>query len=37
MALARMKEVKEFLDLGIISQQEFDETREELKPIILGK
>jgi len=36
-AIKKMKELKEFLDLTVISQEEFDEKSEPLKKIILGK
>jgi hypothetical protein len=36
-ALKKMKELKEFLDLTVISQEEFDKKSERLKTIILGE
>jgi len=32
-----MKELKEFLDLTVISQEEFDKKSKRLKEIILGE
>tara|TARA_B100000900_G_scaffold36283_1_gene27169 strand:+ start:960 stop:1499 length:540 start_codon:yes stop_codon:yes gene_type:complete len=36
-AIDELKKLKELLDLGILSQQEYDTKSEELKSIILGK
>lgn len=36
-ALKKMKELKEFLDLTVISQEEFDKKSKRLKEIILGE
>ena len=35
-AITKFKELKELLDLGIITQKEFDKKAKELKKIILG-
>lgn len=37
MALTKIEELKKFLDLGVISKEEYDIKVAELKPIILGK
>lgn len=37
MALTKIEELKKFLDLGVISKEEYDLKVAELKPIILGK
>ena len=36
-ALAKLKEAKDLLDLGLMSSEEFEKMREELKTIILEK
>ena len=36
-AMTLLKEKKDLLDLGIISQEEFDKVKNELTPILLGK
>jgi len=36
-AIIRIKELKELLDMGIITQDEFDSEAVELKKIILSK
>ena len=35
-ALAKMKEAKDLLDLGIMSQSDYDALKEKLTPIILN-
>ena len=36
-AIAKLKEAKDLLDLGLMSSEEFEKMREELKTIILEK
>ena len=36
-AIAKLKEQKDLLDLGIISQEDYDKLRKELTPIIMNK
>ena len=36
-AIAKLKESKDLLDLGIINQQEYDKLKAELTPIITKK
>ena len=36
-AIAKLKEQKDLLDLGLISQEDFDKLRKELTPIIMNK
>lgn len=36
-AIAKLKEQKDLLDLGMISQEDFDKLRKELTPIIMNK
>ncbi len=36
-AIAKLKEAKELLDLGIIDEAEYERLKEELSPIIIGK
>ena len=36
-AIAKLKEAKDLFDLGLMSQEEFEKMREELKPIIVDK
>ena len=36
-AIAKLKEAKDLIDLGMMSQDEFDALRKELTPIIMNK
>lgn len=36
-AIAELKRSKELLDLGVITQEEYDSRKEELLPILMGK
>jgi hypothetical protein len=36
-AIAKLKEQKDLLDLGMVSQEDFDKLRKELTPIIMNK
>ncbi len=36
-AIAKLKEQKDLLDLGIVSQDDYDRLRKELTPIIMNK
>jgi hypothetical protein len=36
-AIAKLKEHKDLLDLGMINEEEFNKLRDELSPIIMGK
>ena len=36
-AIAKLKESKDLLDLGMLTQEEYDELKKELTPTIMGK
>ena len=36
-AIAKLKEAKDLLDLGMVTQEEFNALRKELTPIIMNK